>query len=1674
MRASVSEFMVRFRRTLLYPLLSILALTLSFEANAWNIPTSPGPDFDIGTVLSNYTSAGGGELYLQPLKNNLMGESYDVDTGGLSFRHVDVSIPGNSGLAVEFSRRANGKSYIQYNGLVMSPLGYVWDIDLPYVVTRVRHDATANCNVVTPNSGLGTSIFSIGMKLYTPGSGDRDLGVTKQYPWSPGPDIKDTISANLPGYSGSDVRVTSDLWVSRCANSPNYPGVNGFEVRSPSGHTYFFDRERRHTSTFKGREPNDQNGPKSRELDNVFMFPSKVSDLHGNWVKYEYNVHGPTRIHSNDGREITIAYTSGKISRVSANGRHWDYSYNISNTRLGRIDLPDGETYWEFGSTGQGMSNNGMQEGHCSAKRYGSDKYSIYMRHPSGTKARFETGVIFNPITRVPSKPYTSPVGIGDGITAACSWGSLSPKLMMTRALLKKTLTLSDGSTRIWNYDYHQPAGNWGRICTRRSGSYCTKDSKWFFTPSFYGQHYNTGGEEYRSKKRSVIDPTGVKKTYTVNMDWTRFGSYAVGSIMKVETFPSVNNSTPKKTVTYPPYFQFSALGGHVTYQTSLSPANRRHLPNSKITTQDGDTYTEEYEYNIDPASANFGHMSPIETRSFSNVTTTPRIIQSGFQNDFDDWVLGLPKSYTMNGQLLATNAYNTLGQLTSQSSFGVERAEIAYRSDGTISSVKDALDRETRLNNWHRGQPREVIQAYGRPEARRSKKVIDDNGWVTETEDALLRKTGYQYDEMGRLTKLTPPDSWTSTNIGYDFPSAGGILQTITKGDAFTEITYDSMQQQVLQYQKDFGTNWESYVNSTYDGLGRAIFSSFASTSTNETDGTETVYDALGRIKETKVNGSVVSTTSYGAGHKRFVDDADNDRTTYIENGFGELLEILQPEGTKTVITRDIFGKPRQIQQVRMSGFSGPYVNQSQFLLYDDQHRLCDYYVPEAGSTRYEYDLAGQVTGSSKGHSKPNSCQTPGGDSLSKTFYDGLGQVKRIRYPNDIATPGFRYIYDGVGNQKNVQRLLENGTIKVHHRNYFNSLNLMRVSKTQVYAEGSDGTPFREFRMDYYFSPEGHHYQTKLPNGRWYKTHPDAFGRSSKVQTSSHGDLARYASYYPNGVIAGFARGRTVNGSYSSNGYFMQSLDDRRRPKRIQHTNTNGAVVDLTLSYDPDGRIIRQVDAVHTNRSRDFTYDAQGRLKSATSADPLHGRIDYTYDALNNLRTKTYTGGQWDGRNITLLYDSRNRLHYSRDKNAAGAYAFTGNRWVARDYRGNVTKIGALYLNRDMTNQPVSIHGKATGGNGTSKTSSTHTKHLYDGYMRRVKSVESNGIVRYNIYDPSGSLMQVYDATNDVRTDYIPGPAGALAQIKKSNGVDNLSFIHADHLGTGRAGTDDTGAIIWEDFHTPFGESLLSPAGNDNQADYTGHIRDSGSGLVYMQARYVDPVVGRFLSIDPVGMKDSPNPSYFNRYSYAINNPISMLDPTGMYACEGPENQCEKIHVAAEEAQAAITIVKEAVSSLKEAIGSGAELTKGQSETLSAISDHFGKKNTTEKGLGRVTSRLNEISKRIGTRGTGANLEISNKDTGGGGIVAEVGRFSGNVTVYQKAFRATFENSNISLSGILIHEAAHKYGFRNMLYLDEGNGPVNSINYARKRPYRAVKVHPNNPTCFITGGKCG
>jgi RHS repeat-associated protein len=88
-------------------------------------------------------------------------------------------------------------------------------------------------------------------------------------------------------------------------------------------------------------------------------------------------------------------------------------------------------------------------------------------------------------------------------------------------------------------------------------------------------------------------------------------------------------------------------------------------------------------------------------------------------------------------------------------------------------------------------------------------------------------------------------------------------------------------------------------------------------------------------------------------------------------------------------------------------------------------------------------------------------------------------------------------------------------------------------------------------------------------------------------------------------------------------------------------------------------------------------------------------------------------------------------------------------------------------------------------------------------------------------------------------------------------------------------------GDVLWRRQYTPYGMPLGHEPGDGERKGYTGHPHDRELGLIYMRARYYDPMLGRFLSPDPLRFVED-NPMSFNRYDYANGNPYRYRDPDG------------------------------------------------------------------------------------------------------------------------------------------------------------------------------------------------
>jgi len=289
---------------------------------------------------------------------------------------------------------------------------------------------------------------------------------------------------------------------------------------------------------------------------------------------------------------------------------------------------------------------------------------------------------------------------------------------------------------------------------------------------------------------------------------------------------------------------------------------------------------------------------------------------------------------------------------------------------------------------------------------------------------------------------------------------------------------------------------------------------------------------------------------------------------------------------------------------------------------------------------------------------------------------------------------------------------------------------------------------------------------------------------------------------------------------------------------------------------YDRLSRLIRgEVEADGVERTQSVSYDDYGNITSlttngstlttstSTSTNRLTG-LSASYDAGGNLTAITYPNGE----EYQYTYDSSNMMKHLQS-----------NRDVARVYLYNADDERVAQF--DCPNNSCA-DGKA----------------VYTWTIRDLKS----RVIR--VY--SNPLSEGWHWV----TDDIYNERQALASVKPDeSGGSTLSSLHVDHLGTPRQMASDSGAELGKRSYFPFGEGVSAAVRSSERIGFTGHERDfmeEGSTSVgdmdYMRKRYCQPATGKFTSPDPVRSMSLGQSQGWNRFTYALDNPIKFVDLSG------------------------------------------------------------------------------------------------------------------------------------------------------------------------------------------------
>src|SRR6266498_431986 len=664
------------------------------------------------------------------------------------------------------------------------------------------------------------------------------------------------------------------------------------------------------------------------------------------------------------------------------------------------------------------------------------------------------------------------------------------------------------------------------------------------------------------------------------------------------------------------------------------------------------------------------------------------------------------------------------------------------------------------------------------------------------------------------------------------------------------------------------------------------------------------TTTDQAGKVKRKRVNALAL------------LDRADEPDSV---NNLGTQGAPVQP----TYYTYDALGRLTQVTQG----------SQTRSFIYSSLSRLLSATNPEKnGADTYEYDASGN-----------NTKHTDARGWYTESIYDSLNRVTTVDYSNTAVNPDIKKFYDNpaagkygkgrywkeyTGGDETTGQTVEYSGVDGY------DIFGRPLSLTQKFKTAGVWSP--AFTTLHVYDRSGNVKEKTLPSLRKLTYSFDAVGRLSQmVGNIGDGVQRAYSSriqYNPQGQLIreqfGTATPLYHRRHYNSRGQLFDvrlgtdggAINDGPNPAQWTGASWNRGALRMfyssnlieyawpaVASQSNNGNLYRQDHFVPT------ALDGSGSVTSwVMSADY------YCYDSLNRVAQtaeETYTSAGGYAPNVfnqQYSYDKYGNRTVSGTLNLASPsfkYVAATNRQKAPtdsdtdsvndkmryDQVGNLikdthTQGGAGDRTYDVNNQMLT----AIGPNGLLNT------YAYDAEGHRVRRFINNG--QYNwwhVYGIGGELVAEYAAGANPNAPvkeygYRQGELLIVGDVEASCAI---RWLITDQVGTPRMLADTTGSLAGISRHDylPYGEELTAGYGGRTIAQgytgdcvrdkFVGYERDAETGLDYAEARYYGSAYGRFTSVDPaMGSARKSMPQSWNRYSYVLNRPLSLVDPTGEF----------------------------------------------------------------------------------------------------------------------------------------------------------------------------------------------
>ena len=717
------------------------------------------------------------------------------------------------------------------------------------------------------------------------------------------------------------------------------------------------------------------------------------------------------------------------------------------------------------------------------------------------------------------------------------------------------------------------------------------------------------------------------------------------------------------------------------------------------------------------------------------------------------------------------------------------------------------------------------------------------------------------------------------SQSYSYD---ANGNLKGCTSliGQEPT-LTYDSNNN--VTSSKDARGNTTNY---TYNTSGNVHLLKTATTPENTK--TEYTYDTKGNVTQTKVsdknNSSLYMTASttydsasalatavtdargnsvtYGYNsatrQQTSITDAKGNQSTYSYGNAASMLRLasLSSAGTGTVnYTYDQYGKLTRIAR------STTNYN----FTYDSWGRQLATKVGNTALSTNAYDQYGRL-----------SSITYGNGFKSEYEYDNLDRTSKI-YERANASASqqlaYEFVYDGEGN---LYELRNHKTNRAVFFEYDHAGRCMASTEKRFTVTG--GKPsYTDTVSGYKYEYDANNNLTKLTcsvnNTTWATTY--TYDKDNRPTTATlHNGKQIVDTYDKLGRIT--KRRIALSANYDTDITYTAGANGSKTALVATYKNGNDAA--YTYAYDANGNI---TSITKGSQNFTYTYDAANQLVRENlyygANDPNNATYTYEYDEWGNILNKkkyAYTTGNLGSVIETISYG------YGNTEWGDQLTSYNGQS-ITYDSMGNMTSCGYISYTWDgkqlvdICLLPIEVHisysynedGLRVGKrvSWSSLGVERNTEYYYNGSVL-IGMKTGNTVQRFS-YDAQGKVVSVnYNGTEYY---YLRNAQGDIVKLIDGSGNTVVEYTY-----------DSWGKIL------SVTGSLATPLGENQPFRYRGYVYDSDTNLYYLQSRYYNPSLGRFISSD-VYLSTGQGVLGHNSYAYCLNNPVNMVDNCGTEAEE-------------------------------------------------------------------------------------------------------------------------------------------------------------------------------------------